>query len=180
MRIASFLTPRSLFGRNLLLMVALILVAELGVGLVLRQFAREQRLTALIESITVRSEMLSAALRNMTPEQRLDYLSALEKSGAVAASGKPSDWVETRRPRVKVFLRQLSERLGAHYALAWQEAPEQRLWIGIRIDGQPYWFGLNSGAFFSSPGYSILLAMLVTGLVALWGAVLIQRRINRP
>jgi len=58
--------------------------------------------------------------------------------------------------------------------------PEQRLWVGAQIDGQTFWFGLNSGLLFSNRGYSILITMLVTGLVALFGAMLIQRRINRP
>ncbi|MBS1196467.1 MAG: periplasmic sensory histidine protein kinase [Proteobacteria bacterium] len=180
MKIWTLLTPRSLFGRNLLLMAALILVAELGVGLVLRQFVREQRLAAMGESITVRTEMLSAALRNMTAEQRQGYLNGLEKSGVLVASGKPQVIAETRRPLVKAILRQLSGHLGAQYRLEWQESPEQRLWIGTQIEGQTYWFGLNSGTLFSNRGLSFLGVMLVTGLVALFGAILIQRRINWP
>lgn len=180
MKVWNLLTPRSLFGRNLLLMAVLILVAELGVGLVLRQFVKEQRVAALIESITVRGEMLSAALRIMPPDQRQKYLEALEKSGAVVSSGKPGVIAETRRPLIKAFIRQISERLGKPYTLEWQESPEQRLWVGAQIDGQPYWFGLNSGELFSNRGYSILVTMLVTGLAALFGAMLIQRRINQP
>lgn len=180
MKIWNFLTPRSLFGRNLLLMAALILVAELGVGLVLRQFVKEQRMAAMVESITGRAMMLSTALQNMTPEQRLVYLNSLEKSEVAVANVKPASTAETRRPLVRVFMRHLSERLGSQYQLEWQESPEQRLWVGTQIEGQTYWFGLNSGASFSNRGYSLLAMMLVTGLAALFGAMLIQRRINRP
>jgi two-component system osmolarity sensor histidine kinase EnvZ len=81
---------------------------------------------------------------------------------------------------VRRFIKRLSERLGAGYRLAWQDTPEQRLWIGTRIDEYDYWFGLQANVFASTTTPLSLVAALAAGLLSLFGAYLIQRRINQP
>ncbi|HEY8102735.1 MAG TPA: ATP-binding protein [Burkholderiaceae bacterium] len=180
--------PRSLFGRNLLLIVALIFVSEVGIVTLFRQIVQEPRMALLIDFAQTHVEAMRTALDSMAPEQRAHYMAQLNTNQAdrilqtrVTLAGQvPASFVEPKRLVVRRFIKRLSERLGKSYQLGWQDMPEQRLWIGTRIDEYDYWFGLQTSVFASANTPLSLLAAIAAGLLSLFGAYLIQRRINRP
>jgi two-component system osmolarity sensor histidine kinase EnvZ len=180
--------PRSLFGRNLLLIVALIFISEAGIITLFRQIVQEPRAQLLIDFAQAHVEAMRTALDSMTPQQRAHYIAQFQSAQesrvlqtAVTANGQlPATFSAPRRFAVRRFIKRLSERLGAGYRLAWQDTPEQRLWIGTRIDEYDYWFGLQANVFASTTTPLSLVAALAAGLLSLFGAYLIQRRINQP
>jgi two-component system osmolarity sensor histidine kinase EnvZ len=183
-----FHAPRSLFGRNLLLIVALIFVSELGIITLFRQIVQEPRAKLLIDFAQTHVEAMRTALNNMTPEQRARYVTQFHADQAerilqirVSPAGQlPATFAEPKRLVVRHFIKRLSGRLGTSYRVDWQDTPEQRLWIGTRIDAYDYWFGLQANVFASASTPLSLLAALAAGLLSFFGAYLIQRRINRP
>jgi len=176
------LLPRTLFGRNLLLMAALILFAEIAMALIFRQTVQEPRVGRLIEFAQTHTHAIRAALAEMTPEQRSRYLAELsrENTTRIAVGNPPGRLAEAQRPLVRMFLNRLGRRLGSEYQLAWENAPERRLWIGTAIGEQHYWFGLDAAPFIGNIAPLFAAFALGAGGLALLGAYLIQRRINRP
>lgn len=176
------LVPRTLFGRNLLLMAALILFAELAMALVFRQTVQEPRIARLVEFAQTHTMAIRAALAEMTPEQRRRYLAALarENTTRISAGEPPAVLAGSERPVARLFLNRLSRRMGPDYELGWEPAPARRLWIGTRIGSEKYWLGLDATPFLGSIGPVFAASALGAGLLALLGAMLIQRRINRP
>jgi two-component system osmolarity sensor histidine kinase EnvZ len=176
------LVPRTLFGRNLLLMAALILFAELAMAFVFRQTVQEPRIARLVDFAQTHALAIRAALAEMTPEQRARYLAALsrENTTRISAGAPPAPLADQQRPVVRLFLNRLSRRMGPEYELGWEGAPARRLWIGTRIGSEKYWMGLDAAPFLGSLGPIFAASAAGAGLLALLGAMLIQRRINRP
>jgi two-component system osmolarity sensor histidine kinase EnvZ len=174
--------PRTLFGRNLLLMAALILFAEIAMALIFRQTVQEPRIGRLIEFAQTHTHAIRAALAEMNPEQRTRYLAELarENTTRIATGAPPARLAAEQRPLVRMFLNRLGRRLGSEYQLAWENAPERRLWIGTVIGEQRYWFGLDAAPFLGNIAPLFAAFALGAGGLALLGAYLIQRRINRP
>ena len=176
------LLPRTLFGRNLLLMAALILFAELSMALIFRQSVQEPRLNRMIEFAQVHTHAIRSALAVMTPEQRTRYLADLQQEGAtrVVTGEAPATFSTTERPLVRLLLGRLRERLGPDYRLAWEAGPARRLWIGTSIGEHKYWFGVDAAPFIGTFAPLFAAFALAAGALALLGAYLIQRRINQP
>ena len=175
--------PRTLFGRNLLLMAALILFAEVGMILVFRQTVQEPRTARLIEFAQTHVHAIRSALAVMTPEQRQRYLGELGGDGAARitqAGASPVQFAEARRPIVHLFIERLGARLGPGYRLGWQESPERRIWVGTSLGAQDYWLSFEAGTLIGSVTPLFVGLALGAGGLALLGAYLIQRRINRP
>ncbi len=172
--------PRSLFGRNVLLMVALIALAELGIGVLFRQMMQEPRLARQLDFVQAHAEATRTVLLSMTPAARERYLAQL----GIPAFGPqhPANLVDTipDQLRARQFIDHLGQRLGRDYRLRWQETPVKHLWAATLIDGHAYWFELDSSAFTGSITPLIVIFAIGAGLLSLLGAYLLQRRINRP
>lgn len=176
------LMPRTLFGRNLLLIAALVLFAEVGMAILFARTVQAPRVNRLIEFAQVHTYAMRAALDLMTPEQRERYVAELRKQSSthvvVGAAPVPPD--DSPRPLARMMLGRLSARMGPDYRLAWEGAPARRLWVGTSIGAQDYWFGVDTQPFIGNVGPLFLRFAVGAGVLALIGAYLIQRRINRP
>jgi two-component system osmolarity sensor histidine kinase EnvZ len=173
--------PRTLFGRNLLLIAALILFVELGIALVFSQMVQESRAARTAELVRQQALALRGALEAMSPVQRATFVARLEREGDpdIVLNHQPAGLVEPRHLLVRAFLARLAQRLSG-YGIAWQEQPERRLWLRADIDGEPYWLGFDARAMLGNVSSLFLAVSVVAGLMAALGAALIQRHINRP
>jgi two-component system osmolarity sensor histidine kinase EnvZ len=173
--------PRTLFGRNLLLIATLILVVELGIALVFSQTVQESRAARTAELVRQQALALRGALEAMSPAQRTAFVARLEREGDpdIVLRHRPAGLVEPRHLLVRAFLARLAQRLSG-YGIAWQEQPERRLWLRTDIDGQSYWLGFDARAMLGNVSSLFLAVSIVAGLMAALGAALIQRHINRP
>jgi len=182
------LLPRSLFGRNLLLIVVLIFAAEFGITILFRQLVQEPRAARMAEVAQLQVIALHSTLELTTPSQRSALLKNLGQHDSdriavrrITAPGQaPLEFAEPPRGTISLFMQHMQDRLGPDYKLGWQETPKRRLWIGSRIDDADYWFGIDSGIFVESTTSLFIAFAVGAGLLALLGAFLIQRRINRP
>jgi two-component system osmolarity sensor histidine kinase EnvZ len=174
--------PRSLYGRNLLLIVGLILCAEIGAALafhVLIQMPRIERLGELSEKYL---GVLSTAVAHMPPGERERFSQQLQQQdGTVLISRQaPTNLVRPNALLTRLALERLQRRLDERAALAWSEQPRPRLWVASQIGDETWWLGLDAGAL---GGARLALAfgiLLATTLLAALGAGLIQRNIHRP
>lgn len=176
------LIPRSLFGRNMLLIIGLICVAELAVALAFHQWVQKPRLQRTVAFTLTYIRSVESATRSMDPATRLRYAQTLSHSGAVRLlqTETPTTFAPAENILIRALLTRLGEQLGADHRLDWEPGNEPRVWIRMDIDGQPWWLGVNARGYDGTPGQLLLAMMVAVGLLALLGAAIIQRHLHQP
>lgn len=178
--------PRTLFQRNLLLIVALILVGQLGSAWLFRTLVTLPRTTLVTESTVRELQALEQGLGSLPVEQRAAFVEhfnaqvqqAIDRSESRAGDDE-ARWRSTRLQRV--FLDQLNERwTRTGRTLNWRHPGGHIIQVRLDIDHQPYWVTLSSLPPTPVFNGAWLAATAATALLAIVGAWLIQRRINRP
>lgn len=175
--------PRTLFGQTLLLVAGLIVAAQVTGLLLFQQLVQKPRIAAMAYHTRAHLDAVQSALRHLPPEHRQQFTDDLTLAGTtlVQVGGdippQPMGWAE---PMLQYALNQLGNQLGQDRTLVWHSEPERRLWVRVPLDDAHYWIGLSTDGLLPNTGLSMLGALLSTALLALAGAWLIQRRVNRP
>lgn len=186
------LWPRSLLGRNLLLMAALIVLGQLVAAVLVRQMIFQPRVALVADGVARNVAALRAGLQALPPAQRAAFVDAFNQQ-AVAATPPVAPESAARRallsPMERQFVRAVALRLGADDAAT---AP-QPLWrrdsagmLALRVehagaDGpESYWLNLPSVFPTRTFTGAWLAATLASMLLALLGAWWLQRHIHRP
>lgn len=186
------LWPRSLLGRNLLLMAALIVLGQLVAAVLVRQMIFQPRVALVADGVARNVAALRAGLQALPPAQRAAFVDAFNQQ-AVAATPPVAPESAARRallsPMERQFVRAVARRLGADDAAT---AP-QPLWrrdstgmLALRVehpgaDGpESYWLNLPSVFPTRTFTGAWLAATLASMLLALLGAWWLQRHIHRP
>lgn len=180
--------PRSLLGRNLLLIAALVVLGQLVAMVLVRQMILQPRVTVVADGVARHVAALRAGLQVLPPVQRAAFVDAFNRQ-AVAALPEGAAEVAARRallsPMERQFLRAVARRMGVEDAAA----PAQPLWrrdsqgvLALRVvhEGADYW--LNLPSVFPTREFTgaWLAATLASMLLALLGAWWLQQHINRP
>ncbi len=175
------LWPHSLFGRNALLLVLLVLAGQVGGALIMRQFILKPRMEQIGERMARSMEAVRAGLLALPPAARADFV---ERFNARATEGVDSihqPLAPDLTPLERRMVQAVSARIAAQGSeVVWRRDGEGALALRVAIDGHDYWVVLPgmlqtrefNGAWF---GASLGAAALV-----LLGALLVQRRLNRP
>jgi two-component system osmolarity sensor histidine kinase EnvZ len=163
-----------MFGRNLLVLVALILLAQGGIGLLFRQWIQAPRVAAMQQYALQQGQAQRALLLRLDAAGRAHWQASTGSALEPRADVPDSLWL-TR------FMHDLAQQLDpADYQLRWQQQTQPGLWLGMRVDAHWYWYELDSSALHPDLPALLLWVVLGGGLLALLGAVWLQRRINRP
>jgi len=171
--------PRTLFGRNLLLIGLLILVANLASAALFRELVMKPRVRGLADTTLRHFEALAQGLRPLPPAERRAFVERFN-----AQTRSPGDLRDPPRRRLNVleraFVARINERLGGDPPMQWQREPDGSLALRLQIEGEHYW--MNVPGLIPGPDLSAawMVSSLATALLAVLGAGLIARRINRP
>lgn len=176
------LWPRSLFGRNLLLLLALIAIAQMST-IVLYLLLQRPRVMEVAQLVATQVNILDAALSQVPATDRDAYVARLNRGGTLTVQlAEPSSReVDFGTPLGRLFIREVRRDLAKGIELRLTTAPNLAVWVHIDISGERYWIRL--------PVYELLPYRWLTSALVLWfclalsaalGALLIQRRINRP
>ncbi len=169
--------PRSLFGRNLLLIIGLIILAETALVIVVRQEVQIPRIAHAQDYAHQQALATRALLSNLDAPAR----EAWQRQHPAPQLSNTSAHFPLPYRLAPDYIAALQARLGKDYALHWQMAGEQpALWLQIQYDKQDYWLLLDTSALQTKLTPLILMVALAAGGLALCGAALIQRRINAP
>jgi two-component system osmolarity sensor histidine kinase EnvZ len=166
----------TLFGRNLWLIVALIVGGQLLNALAYGQFIAKPRLRQSAEA-TARSLQAVAEGLRLLPEAQRDAFVA--RFNARAGAGHP-DAPPARTTLIeRRFLAELAAQLALQPTeLAWRR--EANGLIAVRLPEVPHWLSVPPMQPAHRFARTWLTTSAVAGALALLGAWLIQRRINRP
>ncbi|MDR5857351.1 ATP-binding protein [Caballeronia sp. LZ062] len=179
------LAPRSLFARNVLLLVALVAVSQVCALAVLLHFIQTPRIERAAATFASYIETLDTVLRD-TPAgtARLDIRADLPAS---ANAEPPRSWLRFYRTYQRdTFVESLRRHLPPDMPVRWQSSEtsddgQQRLWIRVHLPGDARWIALAVPEAAHDDGLTTtLLLSLGLGALAIATAYAIQRHLNRP
>ena len=176
--------PRSLFGRNVLLLLTLYTI-NLFCGLVaLREWVQKPHIAELADLVARQIRSVEAGLRALPTDQQRSFLRGLNAGGDLRAVSATSTVAPSRSmpPNLLAGLLEdaLVERLaGGVPDLRWTRDGQTTLWVRMPLASEEYWLIVPRVQIDTHPVTTIELTIL-TALLSLVAAALIQRRINRP
>ncbi|MFN7152536.1 MAG: ATP-binding protein [Acidovorax sp.] len=187
------LWPRSLLGRNLLLMSVLIVLGQLVAAVLVRQMIFKPRVAQVADGVARNVSAMRSGLQALPPAQRVAFVEAFNRQAVLSAPPVAPESAARRAllsPMERQFVQAVSRRLGADHAATQTPQP---LWrrdstgvLSLRVvhegaeGAESYW--LNLPSVFPSREFTgaWLAATLASMLLALLGAWWLQRHINRP
>jgi two-component system osmolarity sensor histidine kinase EnvZ len=189
------LAPASLFGRNLLLIVALILLGQLGSAAMFRAFVQGPRVDQAADAFARTLRGMHDGLQALPDSQRAAFAQRFNAStrnslSPVSPDVRPPAMQRELAPLERRFVRRVAQQLGPLGArLVWQ--PRQGGGMAVRLQvergkeaaaggEQAYWLDLPGLLPAREWPRAWVYASGATALLALGGAWLIQRRLNRP
>lgn len=166
----------TLFGRNLWLIVLLIVVGQLVNALVYRELVAKPRLHQSAEAAARSLQAVVEGLRLLPQDQRAGFVARFNARAGSGLMEGPSERVSLME---RAYLAELNEQLGMlPGGLDWRR--EANGLIAVRLPEVPFWLAVPSVQPAHRFARTWLIASGVSGVLALLGAWLIQRRINRP
>lgn len=172
--------PRSLFGRNLLLIAGLIALSQLSSALLFRELIQKPRVRLTADSVVRNLEALHQGLAGLPLTQRRDFVERFNQQ-ARRAPPDARGGAAHLRPLERAFVQEVSRQLAEHGdTVIWRREASGLLAVRLGVDGEDYWLSLPSLIPAHEFTGAWLVASLAAALLAGWGAWLIQRRINRP
>jgi two-component system osmolarity sensor histidine kinase EnvZ len=171
------LLPRTLFSRNLLLIIGLILVGQIASALLFRQLVMRPRVQPTSDAMVRNFEALRAGLSGLSTEQRGQFIERFNGHTERAAAIGEGRLTLLER----AFVRQVSARLAAPGTeLVWRRDADRSLALALTVDGERYWLSAPGMIPSREIPWLWIAGSVATTVLAALGAWLIQRRINRP
>ena len=172
------LWPRSFFARNLLLIIGMFFVAQLASWTLFLSLVQRQRMEHFAPFIVAQTQMLRTALRGRDAAARALFLASIRKelAGRLDVSeAAPVDASGTPNVLVAWFFGLLRPSLAAGQEAIWQSTPRPVLWVKTPVDSNVvYWIGFPAAGFVLEPRNLVAALLIVSLMVAVAGAALIQ------
>ena len=175
--------PRTLFGRNVLLLVALLVASQIAWLTLFRVMVQVPRLERLASYVLEQDALLQLALKRIPAGERQELLgemAARQETRLLPADAAPAAFITPPSGRIALLLAPLSRSLGPQHPMYWQRDGEQRVWIKTRLDERDYWMGFPTSGLVPATGRLLIAGSLVTLFLSLFGALLIQRHLQNP
>jgi two-component system osmolarity sensor histidine kinase EnvZ len=178
--------PRSFFGRNLLLILSMFFVAQSVSWVLFITLVQHQRMERFAPFVVTQTQVIRAALEQQNAstragfirnlQQHLSHQLLLSETTPAGIQRQPENWF------VRWFFAILRPKLLPDQTLAWQDHPHEVLWLTTTVMGQPHpeWIGIPANGFILSPVYAVSSFFIISSLVALIGALLIQYSLILP
>ncbi|SAL45341.1 ATP-binding protein [Caballeronia humi] len=183
--------PRSLFARNIALLVALVALSQVCSLTVLMHYVQTPRIeraaAAFANYVTALGDVLAVApldargpfIEKLRAQATLPADTALDPPRSLSAL--------YRSYQRETFLAMLRRHLPADMPVRWEtgksarDEAEERLWFRVHVASEPYWISLAIPDAAHSDGMltTILLSLGLAALATLT-AYAIQRHLNRP
>ena len=178
------LWPRSLFGRNALLIVGLMVVGQIVSVVLVRELIVKPRFELFSEGLARNVSAIRAGLVALPEAQRNAFV---EQFNQRALANLPPEPVRSGAARALLtpiernFVRSVSQKVAAEGGeIVWRREAGGSLAVRIALDGADHWIVLPGVLPAREFTGTWLAASLSSVLLALLGALLIQRRLHRP
>lgn len=174
--------PSSLFGRNALLIAALMIVSQaLSIALfsVLVLLPQSNRVAGIVaDSVAA----VSSTLRSLPPERRGELLAELDRSPYIdiAPGDRPPPLYDAMPTMLeRIFMQQLVDSLRDQTEMLWRVGPNRVVWVQIKIENDFYWVASNAPNTIE-PLIAVLLSFSIISALGIFAGLLLSRQIGRP
>ena len=181
------LWPGSLVGRNALVIVTVMLLAQVGSALLVRNLIIRPRVEQIAEAVARNVAAVRAGLAVLPAAQRTAFLEAFRQRGGSAASSSAAVEPSPRlvaallSPIEQAFVRSVSIRLAAEDTdVIWRRDADRGLALRLRIGDDAYWLPLPGVLPSGELTGAWLAASAIAALLAVGAALAIQHRIDQP
>lgn len=178
------LLPSTLFGRNLLLLVVLIVASQIVSTVIFRQLVIKPRIDQLAAFSASNLEAVRAALESLPPSDRQRFIDSMNRVSGLhieRAQEPISGFAQPAMPAQRLFLNRLGELLPDDRTdVEWKTEPENTLWVRLYVGNDSYWVTAAAGPIDLDLPRAWIWETLASTLLATFGAYWIQRRVNRP
>ncbi len=176
------LVPRSLFGRHMFLIIALVSSGQLLTALLYHFILQRPHLDDLASSTVEYVLALESNLASLPPADAARFAANLNLRGHFRViQGKPDGVVLPISPGVMfdAYAKALGRKMHHKIDVRW-EGEERRLWLSIPLRGSPYWVQVSGDRLVLQLSRTWLSAVALSALLAILGALYLTRRLNRP
>ncbi len=177
------LIPKSLLGRNTMLIVLLVVIGQIGSALVARELVIKPRLDQIAISVARSVSAIRDGIAALPPQERSTFVDKFNER-TTRESHLAHDAERTRvlmTPLERRFVRIVSARVDQQGAeTIWRREEGGGLAVRLTIDGAVYWIAM-SGALPAREFTGAWVAVsIASALLALFGALWFQRKMNHP
>jgi len=178
------LWPRSLFGRNALLIVGLMVVGQLVSVVLVRALIVKPRFELFSDGLARNVSAIRAGLVALPVDQRNAFVDQFNQRALANLPPEPAHDSAMRvllTPIERNFVRSVSQKVAAEGGeIVWRREAGGSLAVRIALDGADHWIVLPGVLPAREFTGTWLAASLSSVLLALLGALLIQRHLHRP
>ncbi|MDB5851560.1 MAG: two component transcriptional regulator, sensor histidine kinase [Rhodoferax sp.] len=176
------LVPRSLLGRNTLLIVGLMVLSQLVSAALVLQLMVRPRMAQIAEGVVHTIGAIRSGLAVLPEADRAAFVAEFNRRAMADSRDDPADQAaRVLTPLQRRFVRTVSQRLSLREAEAvWRREAGGSLAVRLTLDRADHWVvlpGVLPGREFSG---AFLAASVVAAVLALLGALLVQRRLSQP
>jgi two-component system, OmpR family, osmolarity sensor histidine kinase EnvZ len=177
------LIPRTLFGRSLLLLAALIVVTEIVTIFIFFVAVQRPRIQRAAEVAALQINIAQQTIEIMDARSRRQFAQrfvAMPGARLVEMPSRPSDALP-REAVVRMFVKQMRSRITNPDDLHWDDST-QTMFVRLATDerGASIALAVSPESVYVDTLRATLVVAAFCALVCLLGAYVIQRRLNRP
>jgi two-component system osmolarity sensor histidine kinase EnvZ len=177
------LAPRTLLGRTAFVMAVVLIITQLVAVSLFRAYNRGPLLQEMAGLITGQLRVIGAALENLPPDERLDFLDNLEENQGIRVVPDTEGKLPSNVPQgqqLQDFAEYLKAELGDKTEFFVQQSGGKALWVRLKVGNDQYWVSIPRKQIERAPPWLWFGWMGFSALLVLCGAFLFVRRINRP
>lgn len=173
------LFPATLLGRNVLLLIGLILLGQLFAGLVYRQGVQKPIVEHFASVIAANILSMDSVLRAIPVELRAGAVATFNERQEVRQSSHSAGVGNLFAKQM--FMTRVSTVLeDSGLDITWKTDANGSIYAELKIENQPYQLSTFTSGLGANLPYAAVYSWLLGLLLAVLGALAIQRVINRP
>lgn len=174
--------PRSLFGRNLLLLAATIILSVTLSFISAYVFILNAQTSRLVGIGATMLNSISSVAYDLPADARADLVENINRSRYLHVL--PLGVIpETGRHRANAFEKMLMQRLidqlEFQTELEWRVGTDRTVWLRLRIGAEYYWIAARAPAAWTPLRWLVFILLVIIVVVTLIGAIA-TRQISRP
>lgn len=177
------LFPRTLLGRTVIVIAAVMIVAQGAAIQLFRAYNRGPILQEMAAIVTGQLRTIGAALATLPEAERQDFLDILEDSEGIRVVPDIAGELPSNVPNsalLQDFAEYLRSELGGATEFFVREQGGEALWVRLEAGGTNYWVSIPRKQIERSPPWLWFGYMGFAALLVLSAAYLLVWRVNRP
>ena len=176
--------PRTFFARNLLLIIGMFVVGQIGSWILFVTLIQQQRMDHFAPFIVAQSETVRLALQNRSPQEQIRFVQSMQRvlgNKLYFSTSRPYPAeLNPPHPLVRWFVRILRPNFLRGQVVLWQSVPRPILWVQTQKHAYIEWVGFPAEGFALNLWNTLLIFLTVSVVVAIAGAGLIQFGLISP